>query len=186
MIAWAATYLIWVMVAGYLAVWIFAEGRRGKLTLGFTAVVGLVIVLILIVIAGKLHNDPRPFVDDPSLVPLIPHAPDNGFPSDHSSAAGLIAAVIALRHRWYGALLGIAAIAVAWARVAAHVHHVQDVVAGLVFGVVAALIAALIVRVVFERTRLLSLPLAVRWLGAEVDEPGHGAHRDTGGPTRRR
>lgn len=170
MIAWVTTYLIWIMVAGFLAVWVFAEGRRGKLELGCSAVAGLVIVLILIVLAGALHDDPRPFVQDPSLVPLVPHAPDNGFPSDHSAAAGLIAMVVALRHRWYGALLGIAAVVLAWSRVAAHLHHVQDVVAGLVFGVAAALLGALLVRWILTRTRLLAWPPVAR----VIDPPARG------------
>jgi membrane-associated phospholipid phosphatase len=35
---------------------------------------------------------------------------------------------------------------VAWARVAAHVHHAEDVVAGLAIGAAAGLIAVLLVR----------------------------------------
>lgn len=171
MIAWVTTYLIWIMVAGFVAVWVFAEDRRGKLYLGVSAVVGLVIVLILIVIAGKVHSDPRPFVQDPSIVPLVPHAPDDGFPSDHSAAAGLVAVLVALRHRWYGALLGVAAIVLAWSRVAAHLHHVQDVVAGLVLGAVAAVLGALLARWLFDRTRLLAWPPLVRVIGPA---PGDG------------
>lgn len=156
MIAFVASYLLWVMVAGYLAVWLFAENRRGKLTLALSAVIGLILVLIFIQIAGALYYDPRPFVSDPSVIPLIPHAPDNGFPSDHSAAAGLIVGLIVLRHRWYGLLFGIAALAVAWSRVAAHVHHTQDVAAGLVLGVVAALVGVALGELLLERTRLLS------------------------------
>jgi membrane-associated phospholipid phosphatase len=137
MIALVATYLLWVLAACFGLVWLLAEGRSGKVTLAAATVIGLVLVLVLIVIAGALHNDPRPFVDNPALRPLISHAPDNGFPSDHSAAAALIATLVILRHRWYGAVFGIGALAVAWARVAAHVHHVQDVVAGLVIGGVA-------------------------------------------------
>ncbi|MGH3283449.1 MAG: hypothetical protein ACRDPD_01980, partial [Streptosporangiaceae bacterium] len=45
-----------------------------------------------------------------------------------------------------GALFGVAALLVAAARVLSHVHHVQDVVAGLAFGVIAFLIAWYLVR----------------------------------------
>jgi len=178
-IAWVTTYLIWIMVAGFVAVWLFAEDRRGKLYLGCSAVAGLVIVLILVKVAGSLYYDPRPFTVAPYPQPLIPHAPDNGFPSDHSSAAGLIAVVIALRHRWYGALLGIAAIVLAWSRVAAHVHHVTDVIAGLAFGAIAAVLGTLLVRAIFDRTKLLTWSPLARLVGAPPPaEPGQaGAHR---------
>jgi undecaprenyl-diphosphatase len=165
LIVFTATYLIWIMVAGFAAVWLFAEDRRGKVYLGGSAVAGLVIVLIIIEIATRLYTDPRPFVVDAALPNLLDHAADNGFPSDHSSAAGLIAAVVALRHRWYGLLLGIAAVVVAWSRVAANAHHLTDVLAGLLFGAVAAVLGTLLVRLVLQRTRLLTLPPVVRLLG---------------------
>jgi undecaprenyl-diphosphatase len=171
LIIFTATYLIWIMVAGFAAVWLFAEDRRGKVYLGASALVGLVIVLIIIEIANNLYTDPRPFVVDSALPNLLDHAPDNGFPSDHSSAAGLIAVVVALRHRWYGLLLGIAAVVVAWSRVAANAHHVTDVVAGLLFGAVAAVLGMLLVRLVLNRTRLLSLPPVVRVLGPPPTAP---------------
>lgn len=140
-VVWCASYLLWVLVAGFAAIWWLAEDRRGKVTLALAAVLGVAVVGVLILVAGALHTDPRPFVANPSIHPLIAHAPDNGFPSDHSAAAGLIATLIALRHRWYGAAMAIGAVAIAAARVAAHVHHVQDVAAGLALGAVAALVA---------------------------------------------
>lgn len=143
LIVWIAQYLLWVAAAGYGVIWWLAERRCGKVTLGLAAVIGVIVVLILVAVAGAVHTDPRPFVQDPSIRPLFPHAPDNGFPSDHSAAAGMVAVLIGFRHRWYGAILGVAALLIAWTRVAAHVHHVQDVVAGLLLGGVAAVLAYL-------------------------------------------
>lgn len=151
MIAFVATYVLYLMVAGFGLIWLLAENRRGKVDLGLAAVIGLALVLVLIVIAGAVHSDPRPFVQNPALHPLIRHAADNGFPSDHSAAAGLIATLVILRHRWWGAVLAIVALAVAWSRVAAHVHHVQDVVAGLAFGAVAAWVGTLLAAVLISR-----------------------------------
>jgi undecaprenyl-diphosphatase len=94
-------------------------------------------------VAKSVHHDPRPFVQNPHVKPLFPHSRDDGFPSDHSIAAALIAGLTAWRHRLIGALLGLGAAAIAWARVAAHVHHLQDVLAGLALGVVAAVLASL-------------------------------------------
>lgn len=140
-ISWVAQYLLWVMVAGFAAIWLFAEHRRGKLQLGVQAVVGLVLALVFLYVAKSVHHDPRPFVENPHIKPLFPHARDDGFPSDHSIAAGLIATLVLVRHRLIGLVFAAAAAAIAWARVAAHVHHLQDVIAGLLLGALAAAIA---------------------------------------------
>ena len=142
--AWIAQYLLWVMALGFAAVWLFAEDARGKVHLGVQAVLGLVLAVLFLYIAKSVHHDPRPFVENPHIKPLFHHGPDDGFPSDHSIAAALIAALVLLRHRLIGLLFAAAAVAIAWARVAAHVHHLQDVVAGLVLGALAAVIAAVV------------------------------------------
>jgi undecaprenyl-diphosphatase len=80
-------------------------------------------------------------VHDPASKPLFPHPADNGFPSDHSAAAGLLTALVVRYRRILGAAVAVGAALVAWARVAAHVHHGQDVIAGLAIGVVAGLLA---------------------------------------------
>jgi membrane-associated phospholipid phosphatase len=139
-IAFAAQYLLFIMAAGFAVFWLFGVDRAGKLRLGGAAVIGLVLAAVFLIAAGKLHSDPRPFVQNPTLHPLFPHARDNGFPSDHSIAAGLIAGLVLFRSRLWGAVFALAALCVAAARVAAHVHHVQDVVAGLILGGIAAVL----------------------------------------------
>jgi undecaprenyl-diphosphatase len=134
-----AQYLLWVLAAGAVALWLTRD-RSGKVRLGLEAVAGLAVVGGGIWLAAHLHSDPRPFVSDPSSAPLFPHPADNGFPSDHSAAAALVAVLIARYKPLLGALAGVAAVAIAWARVAAHVHHLQDVVAGLAIGAVAGVV----------------------------------------------
>src|SRR4051794_41790446 len=85
-------------------------------------------------IAGSLHVDPRPFVQDPSTAPLFAHPADNGFPSDHAAAGGLLTVLVLRYRRGLGVVVGVGAVLIAVARVAAHVHHLQDVVAGLAPG----------------------------------------------------
>ncbi|MGN6608729.1 MAG: phosphatase PAP2 family protein [Jatrophihabitans sp.] len=145
-IAWTAQDLLWVMVVAFAVVWVVLESRRGKVEVGAQAVVGLALALVLMYAAKSVHHDPRPFVADPGVRPLFGHSRDDGFPSDHSVAASLIAALIVVRHRIPGLVMAAAAVAIAWARVAAHVHHLQDVVAGLLLGSVAAAIAIAVTR----------------------------------------
>jgi membrane-associated phospholipid phosphatase len=160
-ITFAAQYLLFIMVAAFAAVWLFGTDRAGKLRLGVAAVIGLALAVVFLVAAGKLHSDPRPFVQNPRLHPLFLHARDNGFPSDHSIAAGLIAGLALYRFRLWGAVFVLAAFCVAAARVAAHVHHLQDVVAGLILGGIAAVIgyyaAGALLAILQSRT---TLPLA--------------------------
>ncbi|MGH3262619.1 MAG: phosphatase PAP2 family protein [Trebonia sp.] len=170
LIVWVAQYLLWIMVAGIAAVWLFAESRSGKVQLGLAAVVGVVLGLIFLYIAKNVHTDLRPFVQNPHLKPLFPHPADNGFPSDHSLAAGVIATLVIARHRIIGFVFALGAVAIAWARVAAHVHHVQDVVAGLLIGALAAVIGILVAHWVAPRL-LPRLPEPLR------DRPAAHARR---------
>lgn len=138
-----AQYLIWALVAVLAMVWLL-ENRAGKVALAAQAVVGLALVGAGILLLARLHTDPRPFVSDGSTA-LFAHARDNGFPSDHSAAAGLLAALVLTRRRVLGALVAAGAVVVGWARVAAHVHHLQDVAAGLLLGAVAGALAVWLV-----------------------------------------
>jgi undecaprenyl-diphosphatase len=151
LIAWLANYLLWVMVAGAAVHGLVRERGSARLAAAAAAAVGLGLTLLFIVLAAKLHTDPRPFVQNPDLHPLISHSADNGFPSDHSAAAGLIAMLVTVRDRRVGALFWLAAIGVGAARMAAHVHHLQDVVAGLGIGALAAVLATALVRVAASR-----------------------------------
>jgi membrane-associated phospholipid phosphatase len=135
-----AQYLIYVLVILAGLVWL-AGSTQQKVVLAAEAVLGLALVGLGILLAGHLHVDPRPFVHDPASKPLFPHPADNGFPSDHSAAAGLLTVLVIRYRRLVGVLVGVGALLIAWARVAAHVHHAQDVVAGLVIGVAAGALA---------------------------------------------
>jgi membrane-associated phospholipid phosphatase len=137
-----AQYLLYpiALVAGL--VWLTRD-RAGKVALAGQALVGLALVGIGIWVAAALHTDPRPFVHDPASTPLFPHPADNGFPSDHSAAAALLAVLVFRHRRLIGVLLAVGAVLIAVARVAAHVHHAQDVVAGLGIGAVAGAVAVL-------------------------------------------
>jgi membrane-associated phospholipid phosphatase len=151
LIAWTAQNLLWLMVAGFAAIWLFIETRPRKLQVAVEAAIGLVLALALLYVAKSVHHDPRPFVQNPHIRPLFAHGRDDGFPSDHSLAAGLIATLVLLRHRLLGLPFVAAALAIAWARVAAHVHHLQDVAAGLLLGALAAVLASLLVTPLLNR-----------------------------------
>lgn len=138
-----AQYLPYVVVLVGVVVWLVLP-LLDKVALAVQGIVTLIIVLILIVVAGHVHNDPRPFVVDPSVHPLFHHAPDNGFPSDHEALAMAVALLITLYRRIIGVVLIALAILIGVARVAAHVHHVQDIVGGAGIAVVAVAVSMVV------------------------------------------
>ena len=145
-----AQYLLFVLALVAGLTWLSLD-RAGKVRLAAEAVLGLALLGAGIWLAGALHADPRPFVQNPSLHPLFPHPRDNGFPSDHAAAAGLLTALVLRYRRGLGVLVGLGAVLVAAARVAAHVHHLQDVVAGLLIGLAAGGLAILLTAFVAAR-----------------------------------
>jgi membrane-associated phospholipid phosphatase len=158
-----AQYALFVLAAVAGVVWLTLH-RAGKVRLAAEAVVGLAVVGAGIVLAAHLHTDPRPFVHDPASRPLFSHAADNGFPSDHSAAVGLLAVLVARYKRGLGIATAVGGVLVAAARVAAHVHHVQDVVAGLLIGAAAGARAIWLVGRLLRAARRRGLPTGARAL----------------------
>ncbi|MEP7192538.1 MAG: phosphatase PAP2 family protein [Actinomycetota bacterium] len=136
-----AQYLPFLIVVAATGIWFFLP-RRDKVGLGVQAVVSLVIVVVLIKVAAAIHTDLRPFVVDPSIKPLFAHPADNGFPSDHTALATTAALLVMIYRRSLGVALLIASIFVGAARVTAHVHHGQDIVAGVLIAASAVGVAA--------------------------------------------
>lgn len=168
----AAQDLVYAMVVGLALVWLMAENRRGKVQLALAAIIGLAAVLVLIKISSSIYYDPRPFVPvadgGDGVTSLIPHAPDNGFPSDHSAAAGLMAALVLLRRRWMAAIwFALGAAAVAWGRVAAGVHHLLDVAVGLGLGAIAAAVGVVCMTFLLRTTSIATAGPLGRWLAAD-------------------
>ena len=104
------------------------QNRNSKKHIILFAVPSLLFAYILALAAGHFYFDARPFVVD-NFIPLIPHAPDNGFPSDHALLVSSIAVIGLYLHKRLGAVLTVIAILVMAGRVYVGVHHVTDVVA---------------------------------------------------------
>jgi membrane-associated phospholipid phosphatase len=131
-----AQYLIYLIMAAAAVIWVLLA-RHEKAGLAVQAIASLVVAFVLIQLAAAVHTDPRPFVVDPSIKVLIAHAPDNGFPSDHTTLAATVALLVMTYRRLLGAVLLLASIALGVARMAAHLHHGQDIVAGVLIAALA-------------------------------------------------
>jgi undecaprenyl-diphosphatase len=80
-----------------------------------------------------LHR-PRPFVADPSLVPLLSET-SFSFPSGHASFFFALATVAYLYNKRLGVWFYIAGLAIGLARVAAGAHYPTDILGGAALGV---------------------------------------------------
>jgi len=138
---------LYVVALLAFAVWLTVP-RPEKVALAVEMVVGLVVVALLVRVAGAVHTDPRPFVQDPTVHPWFSHPADNGFPSDHTAVGAVTSFVVMRRRRVAGLVLLTITVLIGGARVLAHVHHVEDVMAGGAIGLVAAVVAALAWRAV--------------------------------------
>ena len=106
---------------------------------------------ILAKIAGYIIYDPRPFVVE-HIKPLIAHAADNGFPSDHTLLTSVIASVIFAYNKKLGMVLFAISIAIGSARVLAGIHHPLDIVGAMVISIVAVYVSWTLI----QRIKLLS------------------------------
>jgi undecaprenyl-diphosphatase len=167
----AAKYLVFidaVVAIGALALLLRHQPLSRLLWWGIAASSLLVLSYIFAHIGAAVYTDPRPFTTD-HVRPLIPHAADNGFPSDHALLAAAIVAVIAIVNLWVAIPFAILAGLIDWARVGSGLHHVVDVIGSSLFVVAATLIALLIApRIV----RWLTPYVPQQWL-ARTSDPAH-------------
>lgn len=138
LIIFAAKYLIFVIAL--ICALIFALAKRDQQKqLLVSGLIAVVVGFALVWLAGHIYYHPRPFVAY-GIKPLVPHANDNGFPSDHTFVSALMAFWIAQISRRWGAVLFILALAVGAGRIAAHVHWPEDIAGGV--GIAALAVAA--------------------------------------------
>lgn len=139
----AAKYLVFIEAALALIILAWILWQRPRLTiLRWVIAAGIMLVLSFVFsrIGAAAYTDPRPFTVD-HVKPLISHAADNGFPSDHALLAAAIVAAVGMAGLWYAIPFIVLAVLVDWARVGTGVHHVSDVIGSSVFVAIATLIA---------------------------------------------
>ena len=129
-----AKYLAFVpiIIAGIF--WLLQKKNK-KIEIFFLSLISVVVVGIIALLSKHIFYDPRPFVVG-NFTPLIPHAADNGFPSDHTLLASFIASVFWLYNKKIGVTLWIITILVAISRVYVGVHHPIDVIGSILISIV--------------------------------------------------
>jgi len=139
-----AKYLAFVVAFLAIAATLLSQ-KRIRNNIVKLAILSFAIAFLLAFIGEHFFFDSRPFVVE-HVKPLIPHQPDNGFPSDHALAAMVAAAAVFVYHRKVGVLLGILAILVGVSRVMARVHYPVDIVGSFAFATFAVYISWIVLR----------------------------------------
>ncbi|NDE68214.1 phosphatase PAP2 family protein, partial [bacterium] len=121
-------FLLVILIAG---VYFLRQPRDVQKKIVIFSLISLPVIYLLAILAGHIYYDPRPFVVG-NFTPLIPHAADNGFPSDHALLVSAVAAIIVYFHRRVGAVLWVLALIVSLARVYVGVHHLVDIIGSLI------------------------------------------------------
>jgi undecaprenyl-diphosphatase len=140
-----AAYLF-IVVAGIAFVYFLRQPRFEQKRLVLSAALTLPLVYVVSKLGALLYNDPRPFVAG-RFVPLIPHEPDNGFPSDHVLLCASIAAIIYLSSKRLSLVLWALTLLVGLSRVYTGLHHVADIIGSMLMATVVTAIVYLAIRV---------------------------------------
>lgn len=142
LIVFAAKYFFYLIGLITLVYLLFADNKT-RIDILKISIISAPLALILARISSIFVYDTRPFVTD-NVVPLIPHAADNGFPSDHTLAAMLIALVIFKFNRKIGMVLIILALLLGVARVLVKIHHPLDIAGSIVIDLFSVWIALMV------------------------------------------
>ena len=137
-IIFTAQYMFVFVLLGLALAWILTKHEQKVRFIIMTLLAGGV-AFVLSRIAAAMYFDPRPFVTL-HVAPLIAHAADNGFPSDHALLTGTLTAVAYFYNKKIALIMTLLTIAVGAARVLANVHTPLDILAGWSLGFIGAFI----------------------------------------------
>lgn len=143
-----AKYLYLLIILGAVIYGLFQPREKQKSMLILT-VIALPVIYMVAKIGSHLYYDPRPFVTM-HIKPLIPHAPDNGFPSDHTLISAAFASILFVFNKKWGIIAFIFALLVGISRIYVHVHSPIDIAGSFVMSVVVTYLLVLAFRRFFR------------------------------------
>lgn len=128
-IVFLANYLYIIIILISIVAVVFANKTARKNILSLSLLT-FPLAFIIANILGRLFYNTRPFVIE-KIQPLIPHAANNGFPSDHTLLVIGIASILFVYNKRLGIFLFILGLIVGFARVYAKVHHPIDILGSI-------------------------------------------------------
>ncbi len=134
LIIFLAKYLVYVGLAVAAIFFIFFPRVKQK-SLMLYGVVALSATYVVAKLLSLFYYDPRPFVVA-HIIPLIPHAPDNGFPSDHTLILAAVASILYPYSKKASWIMWAMTLVVGFSRVAAGIHHSIDIIGAIAIAIV--------------------------------------------------
>ncbi len=136
--------LIFLLAIGGVIVFVLAT-KKDQVKLAKLGVLSASLAFLFSRLASLLYFNPRPFVEQ-GITPLIAHAANNGFPSDHALLGFTLASIVYVYNKKMGVCFFLAAAAIGALRVYLGIHSPEDIVGSLVSAVIAVALATMIVR----------------------------------------
>ncbi|MFC4453696.1 phosphatase PAP2 family protein [Deinococcus sonorensis] len=137
-----AASLLFVLIAVFVVLGLTRVRRVTWLQVA-RMVASLGIAGLLTLVLKHLVHDPRPFMVE-HYAPLTHASSDNGFPSDHTLIAALLAGWVWWLDRRWLALFIVGVLLVMLGRLAIGAHHTLDVLGSLAFAGLGLALAALV------------------------------------------
>ena len=142
LIIFSAKYAVAVVMLGGAVTLAFAGERRRRLT--YVLAIALPLGYALARVAGLFFAHNQPFAVE-GFEPLIPHAIDNSFPSDHVLIGGVFASLTFLADHRVGLVLWAFTLLVGLSRMLAGLHYGVDVLAAALLALGAVFVARKVV-----------------------------------------
>lgn len=142
---------VYLIVIGIALIYGFLQPRPVQKKMLILSIICLPLIFIVAKIASHFFYDPRPFVVH-HIKPLIPHASDNGFPSDHTLISAAFASVLYVFTKKWGIIAGVLAVLVGVSRIYAQIHSPIDILGSIVISMV---VVSVVVICLKRFTRLL-------------------------------
>ena len=129
-VVFIASVLIWIKILWSVITFVKSDKKTKKNLLGN----GLFILFCsyaIAFIASLIYENPRPFIIG-GFDPLASNSMDNGFPSDHTLFALIIAFTFLKTHKRLAYTFFVFTLLIGLGRVLAGVHHIIDIIGSLV------------------------------------------------------
>jgi len=133
-----AKYLYLFAIAAAI-IYFFKQPKAIRKEIAVLAVIALPAIYLVAKAIAFFYYDPRPFVLG-NFTPLIPHAADNGFPSDHTLLAAAFAAIFYPFNKKFSVLLWLLTLFIAVSRVYVGIHHFIDIFGSLAIAIVVTML----------------------------------------------
>jgi undecaprenyl-diphosphatase len=149
---YGASYLYIVLLLAAF-IWFLLQPRAAKVEMIAWGIVALPVMYLLLIIAGMAYFDARPF-DVGHYTPLIPHEPDNGFPSDHTLLCSATSSIVFFYDKRMSGALWFLTLLVGASRVYTGLHHATDIIASMVMAIAVSWLAWTFALPIIRDTRL--------------------------------